>query len=134
LNIRAEPSINGTRLFVATHGRGRLYSSLAQRPLNNVSFMTVTLIDVQARRSHPLQGEQREPVVPSEESIEPPPKRPRGRPKGSKNHRKSVPQLTPDWTLLQRMIAAITARIAPDDQTSRAGWPFRQLPGTLCRA
>jgi hypothetical protein len=97
----------------ATHGRGRFYSSLAQRPINSVSFMTVTLLDVQARRSYPLQVEQRQPVVPSEESIEPPPKRPRGRPKGSKNHHKSVPKLTPDLTLLQRMITAITARIAP---------------------
>jgi hypothetical protein len=97
----------------ATHGHGRFYSSLAQRPINSVSFVAVSLIDVQMRRSYPLQVEQREPPVSSEEPVEPPPKRQRGRPKGSKNHSKSVPKLPPDLTLLQRMITAITARIAP---------------------
>lgn len=96
-----------------THGCGRFYSSLAQRPINSVSFMAVSLIDVQGRRSYPLQVEQREPPVPDENPAALPPKRQRGRPKGSKNHSSSVPKLTPDLTLLQRMITVITARIAP---------------------
>ncbi len=96
-----------------THGRGRFYSSLAQRPINSVSFMAVSLIDVQARQSYPLQVEQREPPAPVEEPVEPPPKRKRGRPKGSKNYVKPVPKLTPDLTLLQGIIRGITARIAP---------------------
>jgi putative transposase len=41
------------------------------------------------------------------------PKRQRGRPKGSQNHVKPIPKLTPDLTLLQGMITAITARIVP---------------------
>jgi putative transposase len=73
----------------------------------------VSLIDVQARRSYPLQVEQREPPVPVEKPVEPPPKRQRGRPKGSKNHGKPVPERTPDLTLLQHMIRAITTRIDP---------------------
>jgi putative transposase len=96
-----------------TYGRGRFYSSLAQRPINSVSFMAVSLIDVPARQSYPLQVEQREPPIPVEEPVEPPPKRKRGRPKGSKNHVKPTPKLTPDLTLLQGMIRGITARIAP---------------------
>lgn len=96
-----------------THGRGRFYSSLAQRPINSVSFMAVSLIDVQARRSYPLQVEQREPPVTVDKPVAPPPKRQRGRPKGSKNHVKPVLKLTPDLTLLQGMITAITARLAP---------------------
>jgi putative transposase len=96
-----------------THGRGRFYSSLAQRPINSVSFLAVSLIDVQARRSYPLQVEQREPPIPVEKSVDPPPKRQRGRPQGSQNHVKPVPELTPDLTLLQGMMTAITARIAP---------------------
>jgi putative transposase len=96
-----------------THGRGRFYSSLAQRPINSVSFMAVSLIDVQARQSYPLQVEQREPPVPVEKPVEPPPKRKRGRPKGSQNHVKPVPKLTSDLTLLQTMIRGITARITP---------------------
>jgi putative transposase len=96
-----------------TDGRGRFYSSTAQRPINSVSFMTVSLIDVQARQSYPLQVEQREPPVPVEKAVEPPAKHQRGRPKGSKNHVKPVPRLTSDLTVLQGMIAAITARLAP---------------------
>lgn len=97
----------------ATHGRGRFYSSLAQRPINSVSFMVVSLIDVQARRSYPLQVEQRQPPIPGEKAVEPLPKRQRGRPQGSKNHSKPVPKLTPELTLLQGMITAITARLVP---------------------
>jgi putative transposase len=96
-----------------THGRGRFYSSLAQRPIDSVSFLAVSLIDVQTRRSYPLQVEQREPPVPAKKPVDPPPKHKRGRPKGSRNHVKPVPELTPDLILLQRMIRAITARIAP---------------------
>jgi len=96
-----------------THGCGRFYSSLAQRPINSVSFMAVSLLDVGARQSYPLQVEQRKPPVPVEKPVAPTAKRQRGRPKGSKNHVKPVPQLTPDLTLLQGMIRAITARIAP---------------------
>ena len=96
-----------------THGRGRFYSSLAQRPINSVSFLAVSLIDVQARRSYPLQVEQREPPGPVEKSVAALPKRQRGRPKGSRNHVKPVPKLTPDLTLLQGMISAIRVRIAP---------------------
>jgi putative transposase len=96
-----------------THGRGRFYSSLAQRPINSVSFMVVSLIDVQARQSYPLQIEQREPPVPIEKPVEQPPKRQRGRPKGSHNHVRPLPKLTPDLILLQGMITAITARIVP---------------------
>lgn len=83
-----------------THGPGRFYSSLAQGPINSVSFMTVSLIDVQARRSYPLQVEQREPHVPAGKPVEPLPKRQRGRPKGSQNHVKPAPPLTPDLSLL----------------------------------
>lgn len=96
-----------------THGRGRFYSSLAQRPINSVSFMAVSLLDVQARQSYPLQVEQREPPMPVEKPTEPPPKGKRGRPKGSKNHVKPAPKLTSDLTLLQGMITAIVARLAP---------------------
>lgn len=96
-----------------TYGRGRFYSSLAQRPINSVSFMTVSLIEVGARRSYPLQVEQREPPVSVAKPVVPPLKRKRGRPPGSRNHVKPLPQLTADLTLLQRMVRGITARIAP---------------------
>jgi putative transposase len=118
LNPEGEYLLAGDEVVIskagkATHGCGRFYSSVAQRPINSVSFMAVSLIDVQARGSYPLQVEQREPPAPAEKPVDPPAKRKRGRPKGSQNHVKPVPDLTPDLTLLQHMITAITARIAP---------------------
>jgi putative transposase len=97
-----------------THGLGRFYSSLAGRPIPGLSFLAVSLIDVEARRSYPLQVEQHLPsskASPADPS--PAPKRPRGRPKGSKNHVKAAPILTAELTLLERMLRAIIARIAP---------------------
>lgn len=118
LNPEGEYVLAGDEVVISkagdkTYGRGRFYSSLARRPINSVSFMAVSLIDVQARRSYPLQVEQRQPPVAVKASVERPVKRPRGRPKGSKNHQKPAPQLTPDLTLLQGMIRGIVARMAP---------------------
>jgi hypothetical protein len=96
-----------------THGLGRFYSSLAQRPIPGVSFLAVSLIDVNQRRAYPLQVEQRLPTPPPERPGTSAPKRPRGRPPGSKNHVKAAPTLTPELTLLQRMLQAVTRRIAP---------------------
>ncbi|MHB8627125.1 MAG: transposase [Aggregatilineales bacterium] len=97
-----------------THGLGRFYSSLAGRAIPGLSFLAVSLIDVQARRSYPLQVEQQ--IVPSKAAsadTPPTPKRPRGRPKGSKNHCKAPPTLSPELTLLERMLRGLTARITP---------------------
>ncbi len=97
-----------------THGLGRFDSSLAGRPIPGLSFLAVSLIDVAARRSYPLQVEQHLP--PSKGTPPPVPpasKRPRGRPKGSKNHAKAAPMLTNELILLERMLRAITMRIAP---------------------
>ena len=66
-----------------THGRGRFYPSLAQRPINSVSFIAVWLIDVQARQAYPLQVAQRQPAVLTDPPVDPAPKRPHGRPKGN---------------------------------------------------
>ena len=41
-----------------THGVGRFYSGLAQRVIPGVSFLCVSLIDVERRQSYPLQIEQ----------------------------------------------------------------------------
>jgi putative transposase len=74
----------------------------------------VSLVDVQQRRSYPLQIEQRLPVpTPEPARSASAPKRPRGRPKGSRNHVKAAPPLTPELTLLQRMVQAIVIQIAP---------------------
>jgi putative transposase len=97
-----------------TFGLGRFYSSLAGRPIAGVSFRAVSLMDVAARRSYPLQIEQR---LPSPKTTSAPGvpalKRSPGRPKGSKNHAKAIPRLSEELTLLERMLRSITTRIAP---------------------
>ena len=94
-----------------THGVGRFYSGLAQRVLPGVSFLAVSLIDVEQRQSYPLQIEQLSPHQATDKPTTPPEKRPPGRPKGRKNYEKPAPQLTPDLTCLQGMLRGILARI-----------------------
>jgi putative transposase len=97
-----------------THGVGRFYSSLAGRPIPSLSFLTVSLIDVAARRSYPLQVAQHLP--PDKETprvTDPAEKRRPGRPKGSKSHAKAAPVLSAELTLLEQVLRAVTTRIAP---------------------
>ena len=93
-----------------THGVGRFYSGLAQRVIPSVSFLAISLIDVKARRSYPLQIGQHQPKSRPKQVTEKP-KRKRGRPKGSKNHVKAVPILTPELSLLGRMLSEILTRL-----------------------
>jgi putative transposase len=95
-----------------THGLGRFYSSLAQRPIPGLSFLALSLVDVGPRRSYPLRVEQRLPAKRAE-TVAPAPKRGRGRPKGSKNHAKTAPTLTPELNLLRAMLRSTLTRIAP---------------------
>jgi putative transposase len=95
-----------------THGVGRFYSGLAQRVIPSVSFLAISLIDVTARRSYPLQIGQILPHPKVEGSRETKPTRPLGRPKGSRNYVKQDPTLTPELTLLQGLLQDVQARIA----------------------
>jgi len=94
-----------------THGVGRFYSGLAQRVIPGISFLAVSLIDVERRQSYPLQIEQLLPHQATEGTATPSEKRPPGRPKGRKNYEKPAPQLTPELTCLQAMLRGILARI-----------------------
>ena len=94
-----------------THGVGRFYSGLAQRVIPSVSFLSLSLIDVQERRSYPLHIQQLLPGAQDEESPTTVPKRPRGRPKGSKNHVKAAPILSPILVILQGMLSSVLAHI-----------------------
>ena len=92
-----------------THGVGRFYSGLAQRPIPSVSFMALSLIDVEARQSYPLCVEQ---ILPREKTAEPEvtqAKRKRGRPKGRKDYEKSDPKLSDLLSLFQGMLGRISA-------------------------
>jgi putative transposase len=99
-----------------THGMGRFYSSIAQRPIPNLSFFALSLIDVPQRRSYPIALEQHRPVVKAAKAPEPvsqAAKGGRGRPKGSKNHAKTAPTLSTELTLLQSLLRVVLNRIAP---------------------
>ncbi len=97
-----------------THGVGRFYSSLAGRPISSLSFLTVSLIDVAARRAYPLPVAQHLPAAkPPQPVTDPAEKRRPGRPTGSKNHAKAAPVLSAELTLLEQVLQAVTLRIAP---------------------
>jgi putative transposase len=90
-----------------TYGVGRFYSGLAQHVIPSVSFLAISLLDIRQRRSYPLQIEQHQPQSQARPHVSDKPKRKRGRPKGSKNHVKSAPILTPELSILKRMLCEI---------------------------
>ena len=102
-----------------TYGVGRFYSSIAGRPISSLSFLTLSLIAVEQRRSYPLAVAQHIPAaktvkdMKNTEAAPPTTKRGRGRPKGSKNHAKPAPVLSAELTLLQAQVRLVLARIAP---------------------
>ena len=99
-----------------THGVGRFYSSIAQRPIPSLSFLALSLIDVNQRRSYPVALEQHISVIKAAktpEAVSQEAKRGRGRPKGSKNHAKTAPILSAELRLLQSMLQIVLNRIAP---------------------
>lgn len=92
-----------------THGVGRFFSGLAQKVIPSISFLAISIIDVQAQHSYPLYTQQMMPAQKHEEAEQL--KRPRGRPKGSKNHAKPEPTLSPLLVLLQGMLRRIKRQI-----------------------
>lgn len=96
----------------STHGLGRFYSSIAQRPIPGLSFLALSLVDVGQRRAYPLRVAQRLPAQ-APDPVTPAPKRGRGRPKGSKNHAKPTPVLSAELLLLATLLRAVLSLIAP---------------------
>jgi hypothetical protein len=95
-----------------THGVGRFYSGLAQRVIPSLSILAVSLIDVKRRQSYPLYMQQIMPKSVVKDGPLPKPKRPRGRPKGSKSYAKPDPILSPLFQLLGHMISTLRTQIA----------------------
>lgn len=94
-----------------THGVGRFFSGLAQKVIPSLSFMAISIIDVETEHSYPLCVQQMMPSPKREQPVAEKPKRPRGRPKGSKNHAKAEPTLSPVLVLLQAMLTLISTHI-----------------------
>jgi len=90
-----------------THGLGRFFSSLQNRVIPGLSFFVFSLIDVQERKSYPIQAVQiiKEPKQPKKKEKEKP-SQVVGRPKGSKNKKKEPPILSPELLRIQPILQA----------------------------
>jgi hypothetical protein len=98
----------------STYGLGRFYSSIAQRPIPGLSFLTLSLVDIKQRCAYPLRTAQHQPAsASSSQTSEAAPKKGRGRPKGSKNHAKPAPTLSADLKLLEAMLQAVMPLLVP---------------------
>jgi len=96
-----------------TYGLDRFFSSLYGKPIPGIAFFALSLISTQERRSFPIQVEQ---MVRSKDEKaaaqtkgnkqhkQEGPKRPVGRPKGSKNKDKTQVTLTPELQLIKSMV------------------------------
>jgi hypothetical protein len=95
-----------------TFGVGHFYSGLAQRVIPSISVLALSLVDVESRQSYPLYVQQIMPSSKGEDDPLPKPKRPRGRPKGSQNHAKPDPVLSPLLQLLGMMLSTLQQQLA----------------------
>jgi hypothetical protein len=100
----------------ATFGLGRFFSSLQTRVIPGLSFFTFSVIDVNERQAYPIQVSQI--VKPAGERIEKDRKkpgkngkRPRGRPKGSKNKKDETPTLSAELLRIQPVLQAFLAMV-----------------------
>ena len=86
-----------------TFGPGRFFSSVCSRPVPGVAFRSLSLLDVENRKSWPILTEQ----ILSEskrEKSSPQKKQGRGRPEGSKNTNRRDAELNAEMTRVQKML------------------------------
>jgi putative transposase len=94
-----------------TYGLGRFFSSVQNRSVSGLSFFTFSVIDVQERRSYPIQSVQmikeKEAENPKKKVVQPE-TRPPGRPKGSQS-KKGAALLGPELLRIQPVLQAFWA-------------------------
>jgi putative transposase len=111
-----------TKAGKATHGLDRFFASLYGKPVPGLAFFALSLVSVQARHAFPMAIDQ---VIRSEaekaaskakavaKQAKPAgEKRCPGRPKGSKNKKKTEVVLTPELGRIQGLVDALLQRIA----------------------
>ena len=108
-----------------TFGLGRFFSSIYARAVPGIAFQTLSLIDVNQRRSWPVLLEQIVPKTPApkKKSVKQklpagqPLKRVRGRPKGSKNKNQRNVKLNDEMTqvkaMLNRLLTLLSDTLEP---------------------
>jgi len=102
-----------------TYGLGRFFSSLQNRVIAGLSFFVFSVIDVQERQSYPIQVVQ---MIKEQKPLEKKekPKRPVGRPKGSRNKKDELVSLNPELLRIQPTLQAFLAVL-------RGVWAVRYL-------
>jgi putative transposase len=93
-----------------TFGLGRFFSSIYSRAVPGIAFQTLSLLDVDKRKSWPMLVEQILPKpkqeTPTAAKVEKK-KRGRGRPKGSKNKKRRDVALNAEMTQVQAMLSKL---------------------------
>ena len=109
----------------STHGVSRFFSSVYGKTIPGLAFFSLSLVSVKERRSYPLVMEQLvrgapqpsgsedegEPSDPCAEKHPPPPRRKRGRPKGSRNRNKMEVEFSDTLKHIQTMLKALLKQI-----------------------
>lgn len=93
-----------------TYGLGRFFSSIYSRTVPGIAFQCMSLIDVSKRKSWPLLMEQIQPKAKEDKAQSnkvTPPKRGKGRPKGSKNKNRKEVTLNAEMTQVQSMLRTL---------------------------
>ena len=105
-----------TKAGKTTAGLGRFFSSIYSRSVPGIAFQTLSLIDVNKRRSWPILMAQIAPKTPAQPSaktkkcaLKKPAKRPPGRPKGSKNKNQRQVTLNSEMTQVKAMLTQLLA-------------------------
>jgi putative transposase len=111
-----------TKAGKTTHGLDRFFASLYGKPVPGLAFFALSLVSIQQRRSFPLRVEQvvrsdaekaaRKAKADAKKQKPSTDKRPRGRPKGSKNTHKAEALLTPELGRITAMLDALLQLIA----------------------
>ena len=106
-----------------TYGLDRFFSGLQQKVIPSLSFFVVSLVSVSQRHSYPVcveqtvRSEEEKAACKAKKEVKKAkavgPKRKPGRPKGSKNKKKSEVVLTPELQRIQKMVKALLVRISP---------------------
>ena len=104
-----------------TYGLSRFFSSIHGKTISSLSFLALSIVSVKERRSYPMAIEQivrdGTPSIPTtsaseqHDTTQTPLKRPRGRPKGSKNRNKADVAITGTLKQLQMMIKSLLAKV-----------------------
>ena len=110
--ILAGDEVVVTKSGKKTHGLGRFFSSIYNKPLPGLCFLNLSLVSVKTGTAYPLivQQQIRDAVQVTPKTVKKSAKKP-GRPKGSVNKNRSSVALSPFQTQLQRCISAALALI-----------------------